>query len=275
MASVSARRVAELASSLLELPISVERAASGQIVLRVVGLQRPHGFSVSVHSGLSFVYAELQWDSLSGPLLELVRSAPDSAWDQLGATIESLRRVNTTVDLDVDGARLADRELDHLRDLRVNARSVAWREELSWSLAEVGAVVVGIVISLLPIDRGRDEPDASLGEYDEEGNVRRALIRRYERSRSNRAIAIMTHGRACTACGFDFSATYGEWARDYVEIHHLEPVHLMDAPRVVNPVEELVPLCANCHRMVHRADPPISPSELKAKMESAKGPSGA
>ena len=75
--------------------------------------------------------------------------------------------------------------------------------------------------------------------------------RTYERNSRNRANAIVYHGRTCLGCGFSFDAKYtSEHARGYIEVHHIHP--LSEGPRVVNPYEDLIPLCANCHRMVHR-----------------------
>lgn len=86
---------------------------------------------------------------------------------------------------------------------------------------------------------------------DEEGRRRLAQHVAYERSRANRAEAIRLHGAKCAACGFDFNAFYGsELARDYIEIHHVESITA--GVRTVNPASDLVPLCANCHAMVHR-----------------------
>ena len=86
---------------------------------------------------------------------------------------------------------------------------------------------------------------------DEEGRRRLAQHVSYERSRANRAEAIRLHGTKCAACDFDFNAFYGpELARDYIEIHHIESITA--GLRNVDPASDLVPLCANCHAMVHR-----------------------
>lgn len=86
---------------------------------------------------------------------------------------------------------------------------------------------------------------------DEEGRRRLSQHVSYERSRTNRAEAIRLHGTKCAACGFDFNAFYGsELARDYIEIHHIESITA--GVRTVDPASDLVPLCANCHAMVHR-----------------------
>lgn len=74
----------------------------------------------------------------------------------------------------------------------------------------------------------------------------------YERSRRNRAKAIEIHGTRCHVCGFDFNQFYGvELARHYIEIHHVKLL-AQHGEEIVNPATDLIPLCSNCHSMVHR-----------------------
>lgn len=96
-----------------------------------------------------------------------------------------------------------------------------------------------------------------------EGQEHLVASRRYERSSINRKMAIEIHGRVCIVCRFSFDASYGPIAAGYVEIHHLVPVSSLEGPTSVDPRKDLVPLCANCHRMVHRRWPPYSPKELQ------------
>ena len=58
------------------------------------------------------------------------------------------------------------------------------------------------------------------------------------------------HGRLfCEACGFDFQVKYGSLGKDFIEAHHVTP--LTEGPRTTRP-DDLLMLCPNCHRMVHR-----------------------
>lgn len=54
----------------------------------------------------------------------------------------------------------------------------------------------------------------------------------------------------CECCGFDFSIAYGI-SDEYIEVHHLTPFHETEGVHEVNAETDLVPLCANCHRMIH------------------------
>ena len=89
----------------------------------------------------------------------------------------------------------------------------------------------------------------------------------YERSAKLRKQAILIHGTTCKACGFNFKNFYGEYAGDYIHIHHVRPVS--DGPTIVDPENDLVPLCANCHAITHRRkDKALSISELKAMINA-------
>ncbi|MHA6252206.1 EVE domain-containing protein [Oceanobacillus sp. CAU 1775] len=85
-----------------------------------------------------------------------------------------------------------------------------------------------------------------------EGNSKFYYEKRYERDYKNRMLAIEIHGLNCFGCDFNFEAVYGERGRDFIEIHHIKPLSELDKATEVNPETDLVPLCANCHRMVHR-----------------------
>lgn len=86
---------------------------------------------------------------------------------------------------------------------------------------------------------------------------------RYERNPYNRREAIRIQGHKCKICGFDFNEVYGkEIAENYIEVHHIK--QLAEGEQVVDPAKDLLPVCANCHRMLHRRkDNNVSSEELK------------
>lgn len=85
-----------------------------------------------------------------------------------------------------------------------------------------------------------------------EGGSTSALVNKYERDRHLREAAITIHGKICMACGFDFRKTYGPHGQDFIEVHHVRPLFTLGGDTVVIPQTDMVVLCANCHRMVHR-----------------------
>ena len=104
-----------------------------------------------------------------------------------------------------------------------------------------------------------------------EGRKKSVTTQVYERSKLLRDRTIEYYTRdgviVCAACGFDFYKTYGELGRGYIEIHHQKPVYQYeesDFSRLVTvAIKDLIPLCANCHRIVHRKKgDPLSIQEL-------------
>ncbi|MBY8909190.1 HNH endonuclease [Salinicoccus roseus] len=72
-----------------------------------------------------------------------------------------------------------------------------------------------------------------------------------------------THGKLfCETCGFDFAEHYGDVGEGYIEAHHIKPLsemHMNEKTRV----EDLMMVCSNCHRMIHRKKPWLTGDELK------------
>jgi hypothetical protein len=95
-----------------------------------------------------------------------------------------------------------------------------------------------------------EEPSGSTAR--KEGTAKTVTSTHYERDPQNRLDAIRIHGHRCVACGFDFGQVYGEWGEGYIEVHHLIPLAEADEDHEVNPATDLAPVCANCHRMIHR-----------------------
>lgn len=106
-----------------------------------------------------------------------------------------------------------------------------------------------------------------------EGRRKSITSQVYERSKTLRekAIESYTHdGKiVCEVCGFDFYKSYGEIGRGFIEIHHQKPIFQYEetdfSKVVTEALKQLIPLCSNCHRMIHRSkDAPLTIQELRA-----------
>ncbi|MFF2390980.1 HNH endonuclease [Nocardia sp. NPDC058114] len=67
-------------------------------------------------------------------------------------------------------------------------------------------------------------------------------------------------------CEFDFETVYGERGSCYTECHHVTPLHVSGATETRT--SDLILLCANCHRMIHRKSPWLTPDQLRALVRS-------
>jgi predicted HNH restriction endonuclease len=100
-----------------------------------------------------------------------------------------------------------------------------------------------------------------------EGAVKKVLVNRYERDPLARTRAIAIHGTKCKVCMFDFVMHYGEIGDGFIHIHHLNPLSLQKKSYQPDPIKDLVPVCPNCHAMLHSSDPPYSIEALQAIWE--------
>lgn len=101
----------------------------------------------------------------------------------------------------------------------------------------------------------------------------------YERNPEAIAVCLAHHGAICRVCAVDFRRRYGAIGDGFMQVHHLRQVGPADTGYVLDPVNDLVPVCPNCHAMLHRGrEKPRSVEELRRIMELARkfayGPNG-
>jgi len=111
-----------------------------------------------------------------------------------------------------------------------------------------------------------DEEDDSA----QEGRLlqRRHYVRERDKKLRQRKIAafLRSHPRVfCEICEFDFEKAYGDRGKDYIEVHHTVPLHASGETKTK--LNDLILLCANCHRMIHRSTPWLQPHELGALLK--------
>jgi Rad3-related DNA helicase len=93
-----------------------------------------------------------------------------------------------------------------------------------------------------------------------EGARRELVISAVERSPYYRKAALAKYGCYCHACNFR------PRVESQIHVHHLRPLHEGERDTTI---EDLIPLCANCHALAHSEDPPIQLEALKVMMVAA------
>lgn len=246
------------------VPVGVEYEGEGRkFSARPKGLQRPHGYRVVVSRRFSWVEAILIFDSLAAGYRDRLRAGILADFDAFQSSVSAFSSIGVTYKQLPELSVLQDTAQEYQLSSRVFFDDDVHLWEAEILAAE--SILLPVIDILHPDTSGtEDESD----RFEVEGFHTYSLSKKYERSRMNRALAIRIHGRTCFVCGYDFDAIFGTIAEGYIEIHHLLPVSMMDAPAIVDPRTDLVPLCANCHRMAHRRWPPYTPEELRRNMRA-------
>ncbi len=104
-----------------------------------------------------------------------------------------------------------------------------------------------------------------------EGNVVESHYDRRERNHGTRIKCIEHYGCKCSICGFDFEDQYGEIGKEFIEVHHIVPISSTDSEHDVDPIKDLIPVCSNCHSILHRRRPePYLPEDMRLMIKAHK-----
>ena len=120
-----------------------------------------------------------------------------------------------------------------------------------------------------------DVYDVDYPEDDEklyEGALVTVKANKYERNQKARRECVAKKGYQCSVCGRDFEATYGEIGKNFIHVHHLTPISTIGKEYELNVDTDLVPVCPNCHYMLHRKNPPYTIEELKEIIREVEEP---
>jgi 5-methylcytosine-specific restriction enzyme A len=119
-------------------------------------------------------------------------------------------------------------------------------------------------------DQFHAQPSRSILDSDAadfpEGRIRYFMHKRRERNSKNikkfKSDAEKKGKLFCEACGFDFYCTYGDVGKGFIECHHLKPLSEYE-PNENTAKENLVLICSNCHKIVHKYRPWLRRHELQ------------
>jgi 5-methylcytosine-specific restriction enzyme A len=96
-----------------------------------------------------------------------------------------------------------------------------------------------------------------------EGAVKRVSVNAYERSPEARRKCIEHYGVTCKICGFNFEKTYGKAGKDFIHVHHLKQMSEIGETYQIDPIQDLRPVCPNCHAIIHKRTPSYTIEEVK------------
>lgn len=149
--------------------------------------------------------------------------------------------------------------------------------DVAWDTADVAGLELGpgdaaairAVWTSYGPSQGTDPTQLVPGTYPENA-VARVAVNRHERDPEARRACIAHRGINCAACGFSFEMAYGEIGADFIQVHHVVPASQLGNGYVLDPLTDLVPLCANCHAMAHHGvGSPRTEAELRHIIASA------
>ena len=96
-----------------------------------------------------------------------------------------------------------------------------------------------------------------------EGKTKKVSVNVYERNPIARQQCIDHYGYKCVICDFDFEEAYGDIGKSFIHVHHLIELSSIGDEYSIDPINDLRPVCPNCHAMLHKTKPAYTIEEIK------------
>lgn len=100
-----------------------------------------------------------------------------------------------------------------------------------------------------------------------EGKSKTITVNAYERNIKARKACLEFYGLDCQVCELNFEKTFGEIGKDFIHVHHIKEISSIKKEYKIDPIKDLIPVCPNCHSMLHKRNPAYTISELKKIMK--------
>jgi 5-methylcytosine-specific restriction protein A len=149
--------------------------------------------------------------------------------------------------------------------LTARFRGLFTPDEIAEAERRLATIPAHAVRERVPAARNHPETLSERREYFE-GAVRQVLVNVFERDPIARDACLKRHGFRCAVCNMSFKERYGDIGEGFIHVHHKKPLAACRAAYRIDPVKDLVPVCPNCHAMLHTSDPPLYVEELREKL---------
>ncbi len=116
-----------------------------------------------------------------------------------------------------------------------------------------------------------DIPEKSKGLP--EGAKKSVLVNAYERSNEARRQCIEHWGYNCQLCGILLEDFYDSYGSSFIHVHHRIPLSQIKKSYIVDPIKDMLPICPNCHAILHRIESDNPIGELRKIIKKKAGKS--
>lgn len=220
-------------------------------------------------SGLKRHVVSLGFGNYASDCIEHVRTrANEENYATARAFLDNLRKM---YELSLGSGEAVDSwaVTDQTR-VEVTVKNIEAQHDTEQIKSTVNSVMVPLMAAMAELIgyETNDLPGPEGAEGEEDGAISIATIKRRERNPRNKILCLSIHGEKCGVCGVEPQHIYGSEFGVILEVHHIEPLSEVDGPKIYNPTTDLIPLCPNCHRAIHKRRPALLPDELKQLMAS-------
>jgi 5-methylcytosine-specific restriction protein A len=222
----------------------------GVIQVRDKAIDRGKGYNVSIHNSAKSIEAIIKFEDFAGELVKHANKQFTSPASPLIRIFNSSKVKCQRYSVIVEDAFTGENKT--LEKWWVNLSLQKDNSEI-YPEESFADILLSFLLTVIPYD---------VEDVEEEGAAQDQFSTVYERSRKNRAICLAYYGYNCNACGIKLRERYGIIAKNFIHVHHINPVSVSGQVKP-DPIKDLIPLCPTCHAIAHLTNPPISVEEIR------------
>ena len=96
-----------------------------------------------------------------------------------------------------------------------------------------------------------------------EGKSKDIIQTCYERNPLARKRCLSLYGHSCKVCAYNFEQFFGKVGKGYIHVHHINQISEIGREYEIDPIKDLIPICPNCHAMIHSKRPAFTIEEIQ------------
>jgi len=270
--NINTKNITEKLSEKFYLSLHLEEVSEGYKI-RLPGINKGEGGHILIKIGLMRISASFVLDHYAIPLLRNMIDNVNKNLDRLSENIEKIDSTKFNIEFINENGIISlesiktRKKFPECEKFNIKLKNI---EEFSHeNIEEVTAIIYStiehmmeILLSFIEYEYNNINEDTELDLP--EGAISKIQINKYERNPLNRRRCIEKHGAICKVCSFDFEKFYGPIGAGFIHVHHIIPISQIGSDYLINPEKDLVPVCPNCHNMLHKnKDKPYTIEELK------------
>ena len=207
--------------------------------IRLAQIPAPHGFTMRIYDDYLSWKIELHLDVFTAPLISAMQNRYVDRKIGLEPYLDLARVKNNLFDLTINGSTELNEIVDDWKDINFVLAKTYFSEETEFSTLSAVILDFMCIVLFLIIEDTEWTGNEVIGE--EEGGAFSEVVRKYERSRYNRALCLKYYGFMCRGCGDKLAEKYGPIGTDVIHVHHIVPVSQMGGSYQLNPIKDLIP----------------------------------
>ena len=264
---LSADLIAEFVEKKFKTPVSCKTISESSFKYRLDDLDRNEGFYVVMERNWRRISFKTVLEPFSKPFLKEIDRASVAKKELFYNLFQAFSKNSSLIlsinknEMDINDFR---KNRSEIKDFQIESliKNIDFNEANRNEINMKSADSVLAIFCLMMVYLHKKVLDNE--NLSKEGSVVERLVKQYERNPIYGEIVKALKGAICCVCDFRFEDRYGDHGKEFIEIHHVTPVSKMQNGYDFDPLRDLVPVCSNCHSIIHRRKTPFTIEEIRS-----------